>query len=278
MNTEDHLVAIMRRTIVLLLATAFATAAQPKIMTWEEYGAISHPYPYILRLSSTEGQLLYFGSRHVYDPAHPQVAEIQKLWAEFAPTVALNEGGDPPVAETIEDAVGQFGEAGLVRYLAARDNMPVMSLGLSPATEVAALLPHYSREQIKLFYVLRQVAQYRLATLPVSLEKKVEEDLGIFAALYDLPGAPRSLAEIQELCESLLPNVTHWSDVPQSYFNPVPETTRFTNGISRRLSEVSDKHMVDLLTRNVKRGARVFAVVGGSHVVMQEAALRARIR
>jgi hypothetical protein len=274
---EKHLPAVIRLTIVLLLVAACVAAPSPKIMTWEEYGSISHPYPYILRLGSAKGQLLYFGSRHVYDPAHAQVAEIQKLWTEFAPTMALNEGGDPPVAETIEEAVGQFGEAGLVRYLAARDKVPVMSLEPARLEEVATLLPHYPREQIKLFYVLRQVPQYRQATLPVPLEEKIQHDLGGIAALYDLPGAPRTLAELQELCDLFLPDVPRWNDVPQSYFGPVRETTRFTNDISRRLSDLRDEHMVELLTREVKRGARVFAVVGGSHVVMQEPALRGRI-
>lgn len=247
-------------------------------MTWEEYGEMSHPYPYILRLGSTEGQLLYFGSRHFFDPDDPQVSQIQELWSEFEPTLALNEGGDPVVSGTLEDAVRQFGEPGLVRYLAGRDNTPVMSLEPGSTREVASLLPHYSREQIKLFYILRMVPQYRQATLTIPFEKKIEEDLRWFAKTYDLPGAPRTLSEIEETCESLLPDLAQWRDVPQSYFDPVREISRFTNDISRRLSDLRDEHMVDLLTSKVKAGARVFAVVGGSHVVMQEAALRDRIR
>ena len=278
MTCDKHVPAVIGLTMVLLLVATCVGAPQPKIMTWEEYGAISHPYPYILRLGSTEGQLLYFGSRHVYDPADPLVAEIEKLWGEFAPTMALNEGGAPPVAETIQDAVRQFGEAGLVRYLAARDKVPVMSLEPTPVEEVATLLPYYSREQIKLFYVLRQIPHYRQATLSIPLKERVEEDLGVMAALYDLPGAPRTLGEIQELCDRLLPDVARWSDVPQSYFDPVRETARFTNDISRRLSNLRDEHMVDLLVREVRQGARVFAVVGGSHVVMQEPGLQGRIR
>jgi len=35
-----------------------------------------------------------------------------------------------------------------------------------------------------------------------------------------------------------------------------------------------NRHMVKLLTEAVKKGARVFAVVGFSHVVMQERALK----
>ena len=36
--------------------------------------------------------------------------------------------------------------------------------------------------------------------------------------------------------------------------------------------------MVNLLISEVRKGARVFAVVGGSHVIMQERALRAAFR
>ena len=39
--------------------------------------------------------------------------------------------------------------------------------------------------------------------------------------------------------------------------------------------EFRDQHMVKLLIDEVKKGKRVFAVVGGSHVVMQESALKA---
>ena len=265
-------------TFVLVLATGCAGHSRSGIMTWEEYGKLSHPYPYILRIDSRGGRLVYFGSRHIYDAADPLVVQIQQLWEEFAPTLALNEGGDPPVASTIENAVGQFGEAGLVRYLAARDDVPVRSLEPDRMQESSHLAPDYSPEQIKLFYVLRQVPHYRRAALPISMEKKVEEDLGIIARQYGLEGKPRTLAEIQELCDTLLPEVTNWRDVPQSFFDPLAKTRHFTNDISRRLSDLRDEHMVDLLNREVSKGARVFAVVGGSHVVMQEPALRDLLR
>jgi hypothetical protein len=43
--------------------------------------------------------------------------------------------------------------------------------------------------------------------------------------------------------------------------------------MSRVGSEYRDRCMVAMLQRHVREGERVFAVVGGTHVVMQEPAL-----
>jgi pheromone shutdown protein TraB len=52
----------------------------------------------------------------------------------------------------------------------------------------------------------------------------------------------------------------------------------FLNDISRASSDYRDGFMVQLLVQHLSEGQRVFAVVGGSHVVMQERLLRARVR
>jgi pheromone shutdown protein TraB len=65
-----------------------------------------------------------------------------------------------------------------------------------------------------------------------------------------------------------------WRTADRSWSDPVA-TQAYTNQIARLSSEFRDLHMVKLLIDEVKQGKRVFAVVGGSHVVMQERALKA---
>jgi hypothetical protein len=111
-------------SIVLLFAFSVATAQEKdaSIMNFDEYAKVRHGYPYIVELQIGKGALLYFGAQHTNDPQHSQIAQIEKLWKEFRPTLALNEGGDPPVLKTAQEAVSRIGEAGLVRYLAARQS------------------------------------------------------------------------------------------------------------------------------------------------------------
>ena len=263
--------------IVLLFAFSVATAQEKdaSIMNFDEYAKVRHGYPYIVELQIGKGALLYFGAQHTSDPQHSQIAQIEKLWKEFRPTLALNEGGDPPVLKTAQEAVSRIGEAGLVRYLAARDKVPVRSLEPSRADEAAFLLKTYTPEQVKVFYALRQVPQFRNSKRDETIETHLEFVLGKWlSSVPGLEGSPRNLSEFERSCLWFSPALKSWREVPQSWFDPLASHA-YTNQISRLSGEFRDLHMVKLLIDEVKPGKRVFAVVGGSHVVMQERALKA---
>ena len=192
-------------------------------MTWTEYGKRSLSWPNIVR----SGTLLYYAANHTYKPDDPQIAEIQKLWSEFRPDIAPNEGGNPPFAPTIEEAVTRYGEAGLIRFLARRDDVPVVSIDPSRSEETAYLSKRFTREQIKMFHLVRGVAQQIQNHNP----PKVDDE-----------------------------------------FDPMKTGTLF-NDMSRMSSEYRDRYMIEMLQRHLRARERVFAVVGGTHVVMQEPAL-----
>ena len=271
---------------VLLLASACAARcpdAAPRIMTWPAYADLrargGHPdWPYVLRIDAERGALLYFGAAHTFDPASPQVAQIEREWQAFSPDIAFNEGGLPPVASTRDEAVRTGGESGFVRFLAARDDVPTTTLDPSRAQEVAALARRFSREQIKLFFILRSVSQYveRLGTSGLSSE--VERVLRVFGSTPGLGGSPRTVGEVSAAYARHFPGSGGgYEDVPSSWFDPVMSGT-FLNEISRASNNYRDEYMMRLIVQHVGHGQRVFAVVGGSHVIMQEAALRGRLR
>src|SRR5690606_31408205 len=93
-----------------------------------------------------------------------------------------------------------------------------------------------------------------------------------------IAGPPATAAELQQARDRLLPGAGDWRLVPQAWFDPVFERPpAFTNVISRRLSDMRDRWVVRLLSEQMRAGARVFAVMGASHVVVRERALRARL-
>lgn len=132
-----------------------------EIMSFEEYAQLSVRAPYILNIHARKGHLLYFGAEHTYDPTHPQLSELEKLWKDFHPTIAFHEGRGQAEEKSRKEAVARHGEAGIVWFLAARNGIPVRSIEPYRADEVSALLQHFSGERIKLFYILRQVTQHR---------------------------------------------------------------------------------------------------------------------
>lgn len=249
------------------------------VMTFEEYAAVPlPPMPYILVLTADPGPLFYFGTRHTFDPNDWQIRAIEDYWHQFHPSLALNEGGDPPVLESREAMVQRFGEAGLVRFLAKASGIPVRSLEPPPHQERALLLTDFSVEQVKVFYVLRGVVQFRKSRNDERVEGFVERVVRGLSREPGLEGPPCSLAEFEQSYARLFSAPPDWKVVPEDWFDPVISRPQpYTNRLSRRLSEFRDRHMAKLLISEVKQGNRVFAVVGGSHVIMQEHALRAAL-
>jgi hypothetical protein len=264
-----------------LAITAGLGAQQAPIMSWKEYleqfESRSIKWPYILNIRTANGELLYFGASHTSDPLHPQMSEIERLWSEFHPDVAFNEGGDPPTEKSRQEAVAKYGEPGLVRFLAARDKVPVRSIDPTRAETVAALLKRFTPEQVKLNFVLLTVAQYGRFQRQNTLEEELERVFPIFAATPGLNVPPNSISELEASFARFFPDERNFTAARESWFDPIA-SENFLNEMSRASSEFRDQYMVDLLTRHVKEGKKVFAVVGGTHVVMQEQAIRTILR
>jgi hypothetical protein len=246
-------------------------------MSWEEYIQLSLHDPYIVEQNIGKGCLLYYGAAHTVDLEHRQFSEIEKWWQEIRPTLAFSEGGIWPLEKSREEAIQRHGEQGQLRFLAARDGIPIRSLEPDEAEEVKALLQHFSAERVKVFYVLRQVAQHRRMKQAEPIEEYVDKMLTKLSKVQGLEGAPRSLNEFEKIVSRAFPELSDWRQVPDSWFNPTKSET-WTNEINRWLSRYRDEYMVKLLVQEVKKGERVFAVVGFSHVVMQERALRAALQ
>ena len=266
--------------LLLVVVPAHNQEQKPAgILTYEEVAKIPHSFPYVIKLRAGKGALLYFGAQHKNDPKHPQNEQIQKLWKSFRPSIAFNEGGDPPTLKVAEEAISRFGEAGLVRFLATRDNIPVRSLEPNREQEVATLLKSYTPEQLKVFYALRQIPAYRRGKNSETLDERVGFTLRWLSNVPGLEGTPHTLAELGESSARLMQDLKDWREVPDSWFDPgYTRPPSYLNEVSRASSRLRDEYMVDLLINEVKQGKRVFAVVGGSHVVMQERALRAVLK
>jgi hypothetical protein len=245
-------------------------------MSWTDYARLRASWPYIIRVGHEPGELFYFGSAHVYDPKDPQIMQIEEAWNSFRPDIALTEGGLPPIETTREEAVVKGGEAGFVRFLAARDNVPTTTLDPSRAEEVAALNGQFSKEDLKLFFLLRGLSQFVGRSGHAGVGDELRRLLAIYNATPGLRGAPRTVEDVDVAYASRFPGQGRYEDVPQAFFDPARPGTRM-NEIARASSDFRDAYVVERLLQQLDAGHRVFAVMGGSHVVMQEPALRSRV-
>jgi hypothetical protein len=270
--------------LVVVLAAALTTAcasADPSLMSFSEYAARPHSFPQILQIQGAAGALFYYGAAHTNDPANPQIAEIQRFWGAFRPTFAFNEGGTPPVFDALEETVGRYGESALVRWLARRDGVPVDTFEPSRGEIVAALVPRFTPEQIKVANVLRGLSQdsRRAEQFQISdIDAEVERVLTILSRTHGLERAPTTASEFATSATRLSPSRSDWRHPPAEWFDPVPDPPpTWFNAFAKAESNFRDEVIMRKLTQKVRDGERVFAVIGGSHVVMQERALRSRL-
>lgn len=261
-----------------LLALVALGVAQSKheLMSYEEYAKLAHPRPYVLEITQGAGCILYFGITHTNRPNDPQLAFATQLWDELKPERALSEGGVPPLEKTFEASVSTHGDPGYMRWMASRDQVEIESIDPSREVEVAALSRQFTPSRIKTFFALRWYTQYR--TRPAERQMKPEAAMTMYLARASrtkgLEGAPLSLAELETEARSIRADAADWAKAPAEWFYPGRTESEF-NTIATASSQFRDGWIIDRLAEELQTGKRVFVMIGCSHVVMQEKALRA---
>lgn len=259
--------------VALLFGDAQDTDPADRILTYKQYAKIRHEVPYVLEFKVGTGSLLVYGGRHVFDPADPQIADIEAEWKRFKPAAAFNEGGDPPTERSAKSAVERFGEPGLVRFLAARDHVPVATFEPKRGDEARALLKQYSPEQVKVLLVLRGFLTFRKSKRNMTADDFMNHALNDpFWKRNGLPHSPSNVQELEKSCERLFGGFKDWRHVPDDWFDPT-RSDQFTNEAQNDSGLVRDKHIFHVLVESARRGERTFAVIGASHVPVLEPAL-----
>jgi len=260
--------------ILIFAGVASAAGQKPEqsILSYKQYASIDHKSPYVLEFKAGPGALLFYGAEHTGNPDDPQIADIQRRWAAFHPDVAYNEGGNPPTPKDIRDAVQKYAEPGVLRYLAGRDEVPVATFEPLFDEEISYVLKTYPAQQVKVFYALRQVAEARIAAGSTSLDDRISDWLSNYLPAHGLKDAPNSLAEFTAACKSLFPEMADWHKVSEDWFDPT-QSIHYTNELANDSGMFRDQHIFKVLVDRARRGDRVFAVIGASHVVVQEPAL-----
>jgi hypothetical protein len=279
----------------LFLLLSFATApvfAQPqsapagpdarcseKLVPYADWPKVKNPN-FLLDLTHARGRLYYFGAGHSADPADPQFARIEKAWDAVKPTVAFYEGPNRPIAATRDETIKMAGESGFVRFLATRDRIAFHTLEPPPQDEAAHILKKYSAEQVLLFYVLREAARLRERRKQSGeeLKKTIAQLLERASKIKGFEGVLPNVEALEAAYRKYWSEPAEWWQAPERWFDPLRTSAetggKFTNEINRLSSEYRNLHMSQLLAKAVLGGERVFAVVGGNHIPMQEPALR----
>ena len=263
--------------VLMILALASCTQRQyPGLMSWEEYNRTPRTRPYVLKLVGDRGDLLYYGAFHCVDLSHPQFSDIEQRWDAFRPTLALSEGSLWPLEATREEAIRKYGEQGLLRFLAARDGVPIKCLDQPRLLQSQHLRRHFSVQEVKVYMVLRQASVNQILGRNPNDVADIEAFLGVMEKFRPFRFPPHNLTNLEAFVKHEFPALEDWRTISEDYFYN-KKKGKFLPEIHRYLMCYRDNFMLGILFKELKKGRRIFAVVGRSHVVMQEPALRAEV-
>lgn len=264
----------MVKPVIPGLLLAACLQAPPPIMSYERYAQVRHSRPYILEIRQGESRFVFFGIGHTSDPQDRQIAILDEEWSRLRPEEAFHESGTPPSAQSFEDAVRKSGEPGYVRHRAEQERLLWSSLDPSREAEVKHLRVQFTAEQLRLFYTLRKAGEARRQGIALeSMEPLLPMALARLDAVEDLKGSPSTLKEFERAMARLLPG-KDWRDTDERWTWPGRRDS-WLNDVATASSRFRDEHMVRRIGELMGSGRRIIAVMGASHVVMQEPALRA---
>lgn len=229
--------------------------------------------PVICEYRQEAGRAIHFGSKHTNDPGHPQYAQLFRLWDELRPTVAFSEGGIRQASPTADEAIQRYGEPGVVRFLADRDNVPLRSLEPPDDLQMTALRKQFPADRLKLFFMLRAANGVKRDGIG-AMESVAASELRRLATLPGMAGPPATVQEAAELFAADFPAVGDWRDAPAEWLSPVLWRT-YLNDITRAVDDLRDRYMFALVADAVRRGERAMVVVGSGHVIREQPGLAA---
>ena len=256
--------------VLVSLLSCSSSAPYPQLMTLKEYYRLPGGSPYILHLESNQGSLLYYGALHTFNPQDPQIRRIEELWNNFHSSEAYCEGNVWPLEKNRSEAIKKFGEQGLLRFLSARDKVTYRCLDPSLAQQTRFLIKkRFLTYQIKIYFILRRTAIERRLPFKKDYLETPQRLLRQLGSFLHLRGPVQNLNDLKEKVAAQFIDLKDWSQIPWRYFYSRKEG-KFLARIHQELTDYRNRVMLERLIKSLKRGERVFALVGRSHVVSQE--------
>ena len=244
------------------------------ILSFAEYGAIRHPTPYLVEVGRDGSHLSLLGGLHSTDPADPIFGRIEAEFSRLAPVFALHEGTPPAVEPDREISIRRHGEAGLVRHLAARAGIGTASMDIPLAVEAGLLRRTVGQGPALVFLVVRQLASFNRKTARMDYDAYFREFFDTIGPELNLAGIEWPLIEAEHV--RLLGRPLAAAHVTGLETNPMCDDLP-TQRIARWSNRRRDEYMLRRLLEALREHERVFAIVGVTHAVMLEPALRAAV-
>ncbi|MBI4647165.1 MAG: hypothetical protein HY738_11395 [Bacteroidia bacterium] len=215
-------------------------------------------------------------------------ADIEKIFINLKPEVAINEGGQ--ITKTYTDkntAIIKNGESGLLKFLCDNQSIKMLNGDMPDSLEFSELIKTYSKDEALFFFASeRFILPFTYTNNKVNLEC-LSIGNGILDSLYKsdfiegyliLEGIKLTIEERQfsyfkSLYKKYFKNEFSIYKISSDDFSPIRKR-HYLCEVARKSKELRDKYLLKKIEEQLKLHDKVLVIFGGWHVLAIENALK----
>ncbi|MCD4746641.1 MAG: hypothetical protein K8R58_10110 [Bacteroidales bacterium] len=233
--------------------------------------------PYVIDLHKNKKHLIVIGTLHSRDTANNMFAEIEKIFADFQPEIAINEGGQ--ITKTFSDknsAIIKNGEFGLLKFLCDNQNIKMLNGDMPDNKEFDELSKYYSKDETLFFFASeRFVLPYTYWDEKGNLDSLYESDFienYLLSEGIQLTSEEKQFSYYKGLYKKFFKKEFCIDSINSDDFSPIRNNHHFC-GVARKSKELRDKYLIQQIEEQLKYYNKVLIVFGGWHILAIEPAL-----
>jgi hypothetical protein len=239
----------------------------------------AHGYsPTITVLSNNNKRLAFFGASHTRTVDHPQFKALQKEFLAQNPQIAFNEGGQVSKKyNSVDSAILNNGETGLLKYLCDRQNIAMLDGDMSAKEEFAGLLKQFPEDQVYLYMAVeRFLNPFKQGyNKNLSFEEAFQKEHVAYLENngFNLSAEEKTTDYLRKLYAKYFKqplDLNHLVEVHDYYLTNMG----IFGKIGRTSKDIRDQVLLSKIDKALDEYDRVFIVFGGSHWVAVQPALR----
>jgi hypothetical protein len=234
--------------------------------------------PYVVDLQKDKKHLVVIGTLHSRDTASQMFREIEKLFLNLNPEVAINEGGQVNKIYTDRNtAIVKNGETGLLKFLCDNHKISMLNGDMPDDKEFYELSSFYSRDESLLFFASeRFILPFTYFDEKGNLDSLYKSDFiegYLESCNIKLTSKEKQFDYYKNLYKKYFNKEFNIESIVSDDFSPIRKTNHFCD-VARKSKELRDKYLLKKIEEQLKQHDKVIVVFGGWHVLAIEPALK----
>lgn len=235
--------------------------------------------PYVVNVEKNGKHIIVVGTLHSRDTLDPLFISIEKLFNQFQPTVAINEGGK--VTDSYlnrNNAIQKDGEVGLLKFLCDSLKIEMINGDAQEKDEFLMLSKAFSREEALFYYTSERfvlpLQHWATEEYDIdSLYKTEFIDGYLNSCGIKLNSEEKTFDYYRNHYKQYFKKDFHIEDLNSDDFITIKKQHHFSE-LARKSCNFRDRHLLELIEKELKQHDRIIVVFGGWHVLAIEPAVK----